>query len=335
MDVFADYFDGKIEQLLSNVEQCSQPEDGHIKGTIVELSLKELYKSLIPSFYDVSRGWIINSDGEKTDERDILIYDRRKAPVFMLDSSTGLLPIETILSDVQVKTSVRSSGVKKCIEKSKKLGRIDYSTLFAVKAEIGSNTVLEEFSKHDGKFYLDPAFNTIVIGSHGFYFFVKENCTLREYISEKDIIDRCCENIAPILKDPKCLKKIEKEAGFSVVHTLEQPKKLTINGIDITKELDEDIEVVYWCGVSFDRQPKETIRCYFAKLMSDLFSGSIGNYILKHSCQTRLFACVVRRKGVELFSKVDLKEGIGSMKKRFTISISGDVFSVDFVNEND
>jgi len=100
---------------------------GH-KGTCREWLLADLLKHFLPSFLSLSTGIIVNSSGMQLKDRqsnqaDIIIYDNRILPPFLEKGELGMVPIESVVGVVEVKTILNKSELVTAVAAAKRLYR--------------------------------------------------------------------------------------------------------------------------------------------------------------------------------------------------------------------
>lgn len=90
---------------------------GH-KGTCREILLADLLQKFLPSFLSLSTGIIVNSSGEslkeeQSNQTDIIIYDDRILPPFVQKGELGMVPVESVVGIIEVKTTLTKSELWK------------------------------------------------------------------------------------------------------------------------------------------------------------------------------------------------------------------------------
>lgn len=103
-------------------------EDGKYREYLV----KRILSKIVPSKYEITNGFVIDSDNNKSDEMDIIIYDKSYVPPFF-DETYTVVPIEAVIAIIQIKTTLTWSELKSSIDN---LNSID-----KLKAKIGGKIV--------------------------------------------------------------------------------------------------------------------------------------------------------------------------------------------------
>ncbi len=100
-----------------NIKIQHNLEDGKYREYLV----KRILSKIVPSKYEITNGFIIDSENNKSDEMDIIIYDKSYVPPFF-DETYTVVPIEAVIAVIQVKTDLTWDQFEKAI---KNLNSID------------------------------------------------------------------------------------------------------------------------------------------------------------------------------------------------------------------
>ncbi len=109
-----------VEQYWTGVASQLQVEAGVFSrlvghngemGRANELALAQLVASLLPSAVGVGTGVIIDAEGNRSAQTDLVIYDKGSQPQILAHSTQLLFPVETVLAAVEVKTTVDTAAI--------------------------------------------------------------------------------------------------------------------------------------------------------------------------------------------------------------------------------
>lgn len=115
-----------VEQYWTGVASQLQVEAGVFSrlvghngemGRANELALAQLVTSLLPAAVGVGTGVIIDSEGNRSTQTDLVIYDKGSQPQILAHSTQLLFPVETVLAAVEVKTTVDTAAIAESGEK--------------------------------------------------------------------------------------------------------------------------------------------------------------------------------------------------------------------------
>ena len=68
---------------------------------------------------DICTGIATDSDGNHSDQIDIIVFDRRVVPPFLLTEGEGIIPIESVLATIEVKSVLNSTEVRKAVNNAR------------------------------------------------------------------------------------------------------------------------------------------------------------------------------------------------------------------------
>lgn len=109
------------EQNLKNLYELKvkhNPSDGRFREDLVKTVL-----DVIPQRYKVKNGFIIDSEGNLSDEMDLIIYDDVYVPHFFMETYS-LIPIESVVAVIQVKTTLTGKELKSSIKNLDSIDRL-------------------------------------------------------------------------------------------------------------------------------------------------------------------------------------------------------------------
>lgn len=85
------------------------------RGSSREEILLSYLGNYIPTKYEMNSGIIIDATGEQSRQQDIIIYDSFNSPVLLNMESTRMVPIESVFSVIEVKSSLNKTEISKCV----------------------------------------------------------------------------------------------------------------------------------------------------------------------------------------------------------------------------
>lgn len=234
-----------IKKLLSQIDSKNE---GHLKGTLLELRLRNLFSKLIPSFCSVSNGWIIDENGNKSEERDLLIYNKDKTPQFLFDMGTGIFPLESIEYDIQVKNSITDKTLKQAYDKFDE--RIERNVLLGIK---GTN-LFEKYSQIDKKYLYNPRICAFLSEEDKYYFFNKEKMKYNKILN---------------------FNKLQQDNG-SIINIDSKSFNITINGHKLSDIGEKEITIYRW--FSIDLKSQSNMLGFINGFINTLFKVKTGKY---------------------------------------------------------
>lgn len=93
-------------------------------GDDSELNWRGMLESILPTRYRVSKGFAIDADGARSDQIDLLIYDRHFSPVLLEVGDYVFVPAEAVFAALEVKQSMDRSVIKYAADKVSSVRRL-------------------------------------------------------------------------------------------------------------------------------------------------------------------------------------------------------------------
>lgn len=96
------------------------------KGDSSVSILKKFLEDYLPQKYSIGRGEIIDSNGEHSDEQDMVIYDNLYCPKLIPRTSEDpeIFPCESVYGVIEVKSMLNTGDIKKSIENIRSVKRL-------------------------------------------------------------------------------------------------------------------------------------------------------------------------------------------------------------------
>jgi hypothetical protein len=98
-----------FEEVTENINHMGE------RGSSREEILLSYLRKYIPIKYEMNNGIIIDGTGEQSRQQDIIIYDSFNSPVLLNMQSTKMIPIESVFSVIEVKSSLNKTEINKCV----------------------------------------------------------------------------------------------------------------------------------------------------------------------------------------------------------------------------
>ncbi len=90
-----------------------------LKGSVNEQAVAEWIKPLLPGAVDVCTGEIIDSEGGRSKQVDVLLYDSATTPRFLSRGNINVLPVEAVYAVVEIKTYLNKGEIEAAFENMK------------------------------------------------------------------------------------------------------------------------------------------------------------------------------------------------------------------------
>lgn len=124
---------GMQKRLIAEIES-DRNEIRHAaeKGQHIEHRIRTALRSVLPEKVGVSHGFVVDSEGGRSQQMDIILYDRLNCPKIRASGGTAgseVFPVEATYACGEVKTTLRGDDLTDCFDKCssyKSLSRIAY-----------------------------------------------------------------------------------------------------------------------------------------------------------------------------------------------------------------
>jgi hypothetical protein len=113
------------DQLAARL-QTNRAVIGHpgAKGFATEEGWREMLGEYLPKRYCVSKAFVIDADGAKSDEIDLVVYDRQFSPFLFKQDGAIFLPAESVYAIFEIKQSLTGRDVDYAIQKAASVRRL-------------------------------------------------------------------------------------------------------------------------------------------------------------------------------------------------------------------
>jgi hypothetical protein len=110
------FFSKKVEDLLNLYEVTGDVDHRSEKGMLRELVLRKLFLYVLPPHFGVGTGLVVDAWGRQSRQTDLVVFDKRLLPPFLLEESRGIFPIDSVLCTIEVKSRLCRTDIDQAIE---------------------------------------------------------------------------------------------------------------------------------------------------------------------------------------------------------------------------
>jgi hypothetical protein len=186
---YRDMFVARAHGAVVAARSVANVSHSGLKGHMRELLIRELFRPLLPADVGVGTGQVITVHDQQSSEQDVVIFDRRILPPMVLESSTGLFPVESVLFTVEVKSRLTAAELRSAHESALQWrqfhgmsGKFDTSgqpvvgifippaaTVFALDSDlaIDSTPEAERYDRLRGSATSEPALHMLCVVGRG------------------------------------------------------------------------------------------------------------------------------------------------------------------------
>ncbi|MBI3601919.1 MAG: hypothetical protein HY209_03395 [Candidatus Omnitrophica bacterium] len=104
------------------------------KGDASELEWIDMLSLYLPSRYCADRAFVIDCEGNLSDQIDIVIYDRHYSPFILRQNGLNYIPAESVYAVIEVKPTLNASNIGYAARKAESVRRLKRTTASIVHA---------------------------------------------------------------------------------------------------------------------------------------------------------------------------------------------------------
>lgn len=121
----AEAFRGKESEILGKMKVARQAGHGTTIGELSEENWATALRSFLPQRYGVAtKRIIIDSDGRRTQQIDLVVYDPQFAPALVNIDASEVIPIESVYAAFEVKQKLNRHNVREAGRKAESVRRL-------------------------------------------------------------------------------------------------------------------------------------------------------------------------------------------------------------------
>lgn len=116
-------------KVIATIEMAkAHGETNHqgLKGFFRELIVKELLRPFLPNDVGIGKGQIIDHKGGTSSECDLIIYHKNIISPWLEENLSGIIPFESALCNIEIKSRITSKELKTSITKAKSVYDLRY-----------------------------------------------------------------------------------------------------------------------------------------------------------------------------------------------------------------
>lgn len=97
----------KVKALIEKQRLADAIEHTTTKGNLRESFLKDFIIDIIPREYELTSGFVASHNQDKLSPQiDLIVTDKSKTPKFLLDKNNSIVPFESVLLLIEIKTTL-------------------------------------------------------------------------------------------------------------------------------------------------------------------------------------------------------------------------------------
>ena len=110
-----------IELALSRSKAAKELKHPGLRGRAREIFVKDILYPFLNTTLGVCTGIVVDSEGNSSRQIDIIIYDKTLIPSLMLTGEEGIVPYESVLATIEVKSKLTKKELEKAVNNARSL----------------------------------------------------------------------------------------------------------------------------------------------------------------------------------------------------------------------
>lgn len=107
--------DSQIALALSRAEDAREFVHLSLRGRAREIFLRDLLRPFLNPNLNTCTGVVVDSEGRQSNQIDIIIYDKSLLPPILLTAEEGIIPCESTLATIEIKSKLTSIELKQSV----------------------------------------------------------------------------------------------------------------------------------------------------------------------------------------------------------------------------
>ena len=87
-------------------------------GDETELAWRRFFTSILPNRYQVADGFVVDADGRRSDQIDLIVFDRQYSPPLFLGNRVQYVPAEAVYAVFEIKQRIDWKNLRLACEKA-------------------------------------------------------------------------------------------------------------------------------------------------------------------------------------------------------------------------
>lgn len=112
---YTQLIDSQISLAMERAEGAHELIHKGLRGRAREIFIRDLLRPFINPNFGICTGVIVDSEGRQSSQIDIIIYDKSLLPPILLTAEEGIIPCESTLATIEIKSKLTSEELKKSV----------------------------------------------------------------------------------------------------------------------------------------------------------------------------------------------------------------------------
>jgi Domain of unknown function (DUF6602) len=111
--------DSQISLAMERAEDAQELIHKGLRGRAREIFIRDLLRPFINPNFGICTGVVVDSEGGQSSQIDIIIYDKTLLPPILLTAEEGIIPCESTLATIEIKSKLTSEELRKSVQNAR------------------------------------------------------------------------------------------------------------------------------------------------------------------------------------------------------------------------
>ena len=122
-------FESTQRRMVAELTGIRQAVDHNVTlGDETEFAWVKFLNGMLPNRYEVSDGFVVDADGQRSDQMDVIVFDRQYSPPLFRGEKVQYVPAEAVYAVFEVKQRVDDKNLKAASAKAASVRRLRRTT---------------------------------------------------------------------------------------------------------------------------------------------------------------------------------------------------------------
>jgi hypothetical protein len=124
--VYRDLILARVQAAIGAARAATGIGHSGLKGQLREIVIRDLFRPLFQADIGLGTGEIITADNQRSRQQDVVVFDKSIVPPVLLEGTTGVFPIESVLYTIEIKTLLTAGELKSSFDSASQLAFLRY-----------------------------------------------------------------------------------------------------------------------------------------------------------------------------------------------------------------
>jgi hypothetical protein len=127
--------EANVRRAIDVADQVAAIDQRMIEGRAREIFASDLLAPLLYPTMGICTGVAIDRNGARSSQTDVIVYDKRIVPPLLLAVGEGMVPCESVLFAIEVKSTLTHEDLVKSVEWACSMKALEYDTTVYIEGE--------------------------------------------------------------------------------------------------------------------------------------------------------------------------------------------------------